>query len=654
MSGAQDAVDEQTVFVENLPFDCTHEKLEAAFGDIGPVRECYVVGVPCRGVGFVKYALPTDARAAVELMAGRLVGGRKVRVSLSKQKGAAKRDRAAREPGGAPPAGGGGGARGGRGAAAAAPEGPRGRSRLIVRNLAWKVDEPALKALFSAHGRVVDVAIPRNADGRGRGFAFVEMSSAEESGDALKSLNLASLQGRPIAVDYAVAKDRYDGANAAPGADADAAAPPAAPVAPAAVVAAPAARGAGKATGKPAAVAQAAPTTDVSSDSTDSTSDEQDSDSEQQDSASEQQDSEPDSDGDEPDSADEDDDADSEPAAPPPAKAAAPAKPAAKLAAAPAAPAAPAAKPAAPAAKPAAPAKPKPAERASGTADGAANAKPARASKQNPAATVFVQNLSFDSTADELRDALSGAHGKVTSALLVTDGVTGLPRGSAFVNFASEAAAAAACAQSAAAAFGAEGEGTWLRGRQLRVLPAVDRTRASSLTEENAKQRLADKKESDSTHGKHADLASLGVIFANSDAAVGLPPAEVRKHEQDWAKKKAKLKSPHFVVCPTRLSVTRRPHVRSPRPLCARVSVEFARRRLGSAHASACARRAPHARTASAHVRRVAHLSSMSLRRPLLLPSFLPRSVASPSASVRRRCATCRGRSTRFRWASSF
>lgn len=56
---------------------------------------------------------------------------------------------------------------------------------------------------------------------------------------------------------------------------------------------------------------------------------------------------------------------------------------------------------------------------------------------------IFVGNLSFKATQDEVRDAFS-AFGTVVSVAIPTDKETGRPRGFAFVEMASEAEAQAA------------------------------------------------------------------------------------------------------------------------------------------------------------------------------------------------------------------
>ena len=56
---------------------------------------------------------------------------------------------------------------------------------------------------------------------------------------------------------------------------------------------------------------------------------------------------------------------------------------------------------------------------------------------------IYVGNLSYEATEDELRD-LFAAHGTVESVAIVTDRMTGRPRGFGFVEMADDAEARAA------------------------------------------------------------------------------------------------------------------------------------------------------------------------------------------------------------------
>ena len=78
-------------------------------------------------------------------------------------------------------------------------------TRLYVGNLSYNVTEPELREAFSEGGRnVTEVKVVMDRDtGRPRGFAFVEMGSADDAAAVIESLNGRTLQGRPISVSEA-------------------------------------------------------------------------------------------------------------------------------------------------------------------------------------------------------------------------------------------------------------------------------------------------------------------------------------------------------------------------------------------------------------------------------------------------------------------
>ncbi|HXK10187.1 MAG TPA: RNA-binding protein [Vicinamibacteria bacterium] len=78
---------------------------------------------------------------------------------------------------------------------------------------------------------------------------------------------------------------------------------------------------------------------------------------------------------------------------------------------------------------------------------------------------VFVGNMSFDTTREELQELFAQA-GEITEVVLPTDRTSGRPRGFAFVSFATDEGAAAAIQKL---------DGHLLGGRNLRVNEASDR-----------------------------------------------------------------------------------------------------------------------------------------------------------------------------------
>ncbi len=83
-------------------------------------------------------------------------------------------------------------------------------NRLYVGNLSFHSTEDQINQHFSSCGEVVSVSVVMDRDtGRPRGFAFVEMASADAANKAVSELNGKELQGRSLRVD--IAEDRRGG-----------------------------------------------------------------------------------------------------------------------------------------------------------------------------------------------------------------------------------------------------------------------------------------------------------------------------------------------------------------------------------------------------------------------------------------------------------
>ena len=70
--------------------------------------------------------------------------------------------------------------------------------------------EGDLMALFTEYGSVAKINMPIDREtGRPRGFAFVNMSNAEEHAAAIAALNESEVGGRTIYVSESVPKEKY-------------------------------------------------------------------------------------------------------------------------------------------------------------------------------------------------------------------------------------------------------------------------------------------------------------------------------------------------------------------------------------------------------------------------------------------------------------
>lgn len=81
-------------------------------------------------------------------------------------------------------------------------------SRLFVGNLSYQTMEKDLQDYFAQAGVVTSVNVMMDKyTGKSRGFAFIEMSTAEEATKAVEMFQGKDLGGRPLTVNIARPKE---------------------------------------------------------------------------------------------------------------------------------------------------------------------------------------------------------------------------------------------------------------------------------------------------------------------------------------------------------------------------------------------------------------------------------------------------------------
>jgi nucleolar protein 4 len=191
----------KTLFVRSLPSTATSESLTDLFSDSYPVKHAIAVTDPatkqCRGYGFVTFADAEDAKRARDEFNGHTLEGKKLRIELAeaRHRGSGKDNES--QPGETKP--------------------PKKQqdipqpSRLIVRNLPWTIKTPdQLSKLFMSYGKVMQAYIPKKGPGLMAGFGFVVLRGRKNAEKALESVNGKEVDGRTLAVDWAVSKEVYD------------------------------------------------------------------------------------------------------------------------------------------------------------------------------------------------------------------------------------------------------------------------------------------------------------------------------------------------------------------------------------------------------------------------------------------------------------
>ena len=198
----------KSLFIRSLPASATSESLTEFFSQHYPVKHATVVLDPktktSRGYGFVSFADPEDALEAKEKLNNHLLDGRRLRLDIAQPR---HRD----------------GTKTNSAVASKLVEEKRKREealaearkapKLIIRNLPWSIKKPEqLSALFQGFGKVKFSDLP-NHKGKLSGFGFVTLRGRKNAEKALEAINGRVVDGRTLAVDWAVDKQTWDQQN---------------------------------------------------------------------------------------------------------------------------------------------------------------------------------------------------------------------------------------------------------------------------------------------------------------------------------------------------------------------------------------------------------------------------------------------------------
>ncbi|KAI1003659.1 hypothetical protein K3495_g4549 [Podosphaera aphanis] len=206
----------RTLFVRSLPAVATRDALTDFFSQKYALKHATVVldteTKQSKGYGFVTFADAEDASRAQEEFNGQIFLGRKMKIEIaeprsrenikrdgvdsskksevSQQASAMKKARMEK----------------------AAENKPN--HKLIIRNLPWSIKTPDLLAdLFKKYGKVKFSTLPKIRDDTQAGFGFVTMRGHKNAEKAMASLNGTIIDGRTIAVDWAVEKSLWESQN---------------------------------------------------------------------------------------------------------------------------------------------------------------------------------------------------------------------------------------------------------------------------------------------------------------------------------------------------------------------------------------------------------------------------------------------------------
>jgi nucleolar protein 4 len=211
----------RTLFVRSLPAIATSEALTKLFSESYPLKHATVVldteTKQSKGYGFVTFADAEDAQKAADEFNGKIFLGRRMKIEIAQPR---SREIVAND-----------GMEGKRkstiSAEAAAIKKAREEKmaeakkppKMIIRNLPWSVKTPEqLEAMFRKFGKVKHSTLPKVKD-KQAGFGFVVMRGRKNAEKALAAINGTTVDGRQLAVDWAVEKEVWEGQSKHAGAE---------------------------------------------------------------------------------------------------------------------------------------------------------------------------------------------------------------------------------------------------------------------------------------------------------------------------------------------------------------------------------------------------------------------------------------------------
>ncbi|KAF2206089.1 RNA-binding domain-containing protein [Delitschia confertaspora ATCC 74209] len=181
------AVDTATLFVRNLNFSTTTERLREVFSPLDGFQSARVKtkvdpkrGVLSMGFGFLEFKNAAAAAAALKAMDGYNLDGHKLQIRAS-HKGADAAEERRKEDAAKKAAG----------------------TKLSVKNLPFEATKKDLRALFAPYGQLRSVRIAKKFDSSSRGFGFAEFTTKREAANALDALRNTHLLGRRLVIDFA-------------------------------------------------------------------------------------------------------------------------------------------------------------------------------------------------------------------------------------------------------------------------------------------------------------------------------------------------------------------------------------------------------------------------------------------------------------------
>ncbi|BAO39594.1 polyadenylate-binding protein [Kluyveromyces marxianus] len=170
------------IFIKNLHPAIDNKALHETFSTFGEVLSCKVAldeNGNSRGFGFVHFKNESDAKDAIEAVNGMLMNGLEVYVAMH----VPKKDRISKLE-----------------------EAKANYTNVYVKNIDQETTDEEFEQLFSQYGEIVSAALEKDAEGKPKGFGFVNFASHDSAVKAVEELNGKEFKSQTLYVGRAQKK----------------------------------------------------------------------------------------------------------------------------------------------------------------------------------------------------------------------------------------------------------------------------------------------------------------------------------------------------------------------------------------------------------------------------------------------------------------
>uniref|UniRef100_A0A3Q3AUA4 Probable RNA-binding protein 19 n=1 Tax=Kryptolebias marmoratus TaxID=37003 RepID=A0A3Q3AUA4_KRYMA len=194
----EETVPGSTLFIKNLNFSTTEEKLQEVFSKCGKVKSCSISKKKNKsgkllsmGYGFVQYQTAEAAQKALRQLQHCTVDDHQLEVKISdKATGTTEVTHKKKQA-----------------------EKKQTGSKILVRNIPFQATVKEIRELFCTFGELKTVRLPKKAAGSGnhRGFAFVDFLTKQDAKKAFAALcHSTHLYGRRLVLEWADAEETVE------------------------------------------------------------------------------------------------------------------------------------------------------------------------------------------------------------------------------------------------------------------------------------------------------------------------------------------------------------------------------------------------------------------------------------------------------------